>query len=282
MKEAIAIYEKVVGERIALYGEKSSNVSLGLSNLAAMHEIFGHADLAVETARRALAVATEEGTLHADASEALARGTMSQGKIAEGMAKASEVNAERARLHGADSWQVGNGHLGFAETLLRRHQTEAAKAEAELAVSMLGKAEAAAGALRNARELRALALVRLGKAKTALPEAESALAAEAKENGEESAFLLAPLLAVGEAALAANDGPRALTMLERAHATAEKAEGYPELHADVHLALARALFVTKADPARARALAERAAREYDEVRLPELGRVARGVAVGGR
>jgi tetratricopeptide (TPR) repeat protein len=204
--------------------------------------------------------------------------TLAKGDVAGGEAEARGALEELAAIWGPSSWKVGANRAGWSETLLRRHVLPAAAAEADQAIALLAPTDQSADGLRVARAIRALCLARLGHARAALPEAESALAAEEKASAPGSYLLLLPSVAVGEAALATGDAAGAVSVLERAVAIADEAEPFPELHADAHLALARALLATHGDPSRARQMAERAAKEYEGVALPDLAAEARRVA----
>lgn len=78
---------------------------------------------------------------------------------------------------------------------------------------------------------------------------------------------MVPLLAAGEAALAADDPAGARAPLERAFLLAETTVALPEVRADIHAALARALEGSPLERRRAKELAARSVREYAAARL---------------
>ncbi|HEX8794043.1 MAG TPA: hypothetical protein VF765_24040, partial [Polyangiaceae bacterium] len=204
-----------------------------------------------------------------------ARALVASGSVDEGLAQARAGIAAYAGAYGPNDWHVGSAHEQLAETLVRRHLLEDADAEAAKAIEFLTGSKSEPDTLNEARVVRSLCASRRGHAAEALADAQlvaNGLTADTPLSGR-----LLPLLAVGEAALGKGDTALALSTLERAAEAAESAEDYPELHADVHLALARALFKAGADPARARDVADRAATEYEGCAMPELARQARAV-----
>ncbi len=277
VRESIVLDESVLAKREASLGEGHPAEAGVLIALVNAHETLGELDDAERAARRALAVAPQ-GQMRSHVRLYIARVMLAKGDVVGGEAEARGALAELAAIWGASSWKVGANRASWATTLLRRHVLTAAAAEADQAIALLAPTDQSADGLRAARAIRALCLARLGHAKGALPEAESALAAEEKASAPGSYALLLPSLAVGEAALATGDAAGAVSVLERAVAVADATEPFPELHADAHLALARALVATHGDATRARQMAERAAKEYEGVGLPDLAAEARRVA----
>jgi predicted Ser/Thr protein kinase len=277
-RAAMEMARSAAADRRTLFGEDPGygnfKLRIGLLELELGDPVAATADVT-----RAIELLGEDAT-RAEARLRLAEALILEGETDKGMAEAQGAFAEEEKARGKDSWYLGGFHGNFAGTLLRHHLNAAAAAEAAIAIGILAKTDDADD-LRDARQIEALMLARLGHAADALPKADASVAAEEKAASATSPRLIVPLLAVGEASLALGDAPRALAALERAAAIVENAEGFPEQHADVHLALARALVATHGDLSRARVLGERAAREYEEGRLGELAKVARGVAPDG-
>ena len=278
IRESLALDESALATRINSLGEGNPSEAVVAISLANAYEAIGDFQRAEQAARRALADTAEPGQLRGFAHLYIARAVLAEGDVAGGEAAAESAFAELDTIWGPRSWKLGANRTGWAETLLRRHLEPAAAIEADRAILLLDPTEQSADGLRRARELRALCLARLGRAKEALPAAESALAAEEKATTPDSYARLLPTIAVGEAALGAGDSKRALTALEEGAAIADKTEPFPEFHADVHLALARALRAARGDLGRAKALAARAAEEYARTGLAAQAAEARRVS----
>jgi serine/threonine protein kinase/tetratricopeptide (TPR) repeat protein len=278
IRESIALDQTALTTRINSLGEGNPSEAVVLISLANAYEAIGDFARAEQAARRALATSPEQGQLRGFAHLYIARAVLAEGDVAGGEAGAQSAFAELAAVWGPTSWKLGANRSGWALTLLRRHLEPAALREAEAGIALLAPTEQSADGLRGAREARALCLARLGPAKEALAAAESVLAEEDKATAPGNYAHLLPELAVGEAALATKDSKRALTVLEASAAAADKTEPFPEFHADVHLALARALLASRGDAGRAKALAERAGEEYERTGLAGMATEARRVA----
>jgi tetratricopeptide (TPR) repeat protein len=275
-REAIALYQSALAKRASSYGEGSPGLGVILANLSLAYEVTGASADAVAKAREALAVVRPGERLRAAARIDLALGLIEGGDASAGLAEADAALAEVAP--DVSALKRGNFHDELADVLMRRHLVEPALREAAAAEKLLAGPESNERQLREARSVRALGDARRGHAKEALAAAAALVTEEEKVSGASSHTLLYPLLALGEASLALGDPPAALQALERATAIADHAEVYPELAPDAKLALARALFAAHQDPSRAQSLAERAATDYDALRLPDLAAQARALA----
>ena len=278
MREAKEAYESSIAKVVAAGGPSHPRMILALSNLSIIEHAYGDAPAAVSAARRALATVRGQNSAAVEARLALANALGLEGNLLEAEKEIGPAIAERGRMYGTTSWWVGGDHFDWSQTLLRRHLDAMAAREADESIALLARSDSAADTLREARQIRAITLARLGHARDARAEGEAALAEEEKASPATSPRLLKALLAIGEAALGVRDPPRALAALERAAQIADTAEGYPEFHADIDLALARALVASRGDPTRARALAARAADAYEKLGLAEPARSARAVA----
>jgi tetratricopeptide (TPR) repeat protein len=266
-REAISLCQAARAKRVAFFGEGSPTLAIPDSQLAGCYVALGDAASARENAERAVQRSTTQRVIRSEALGALAVALLLSGDRAQ--ADVTEKACHEASPRG---YQLAQRMLEWADGLLRRHHAEDARGALDAAIGEIGTNE---NMLTEANTLRALALSRLGKGVEAARLAQQSLTAQEKTLGPTDSRLLPALLALGEARLATNDPAGALGPLERASAIAETAEGYPESHADTHLALARAIAATHGDAARARALAERAAGEYSGARMPELAKTAR-------
>lgn len=137
-----------------------------------------------------------------------------------------------------------------------------AKPAAEAVDAVLAmKPEPMAPYIAEAAAVRATMLLREGRAKDAKALAERGVKA-ALTVGEQSAELVLPLTALGEAQLATGQPGDAVKTLERALAVAEKTGAWAVFIADAQYALARAQRAAGADPAAVRGLAEKAQALY--------------------
>jgi tetratricopeptide (TPR) repeat protein/predicted Ser/Thr protein kinase len=287
LRAAIQAYEHAIAEVTAVAGEDDPVAGVHYFNLAGVQITLGDGPAALKSARRVLSTLRAGDDLLPDARVEEASALLLEGEVEtarhEGEAAVAEV--VRANPNGEGPKAVVDICDDWAVITLRRHLTDDALRAAERAIA---PGYAATPQLRECSAVHALALARLakpGSATRALAEASATLAAEEKSpvvvSGFERHSLVLPLLAIGESALATGDVPRAVEALERAAPIAEAEEGRRELAADVHLALARALGRAGGDVARARTLAERAAREYEETRLGEQAGIARALAASG-
>jgi tetratricopeptide (TPR) repeat protein len=264
LREALRRYQDVLAKQTAIYGSGNPLLAFTAAKIAGLATVFGEADVAVETANLALSANPSE----LDAKRALGTALILQGHVAEGEALAQEAIDAQAARAGPVSWQVGNATMILSEILVRRHLTQDALPRTQAAVAILEKVDVDDNVRRWARLLRVLALVRAGRPQGMLAEAE-AVKWTPPEQG----------LAVGEAALALGQPRRAVEALEESAADVDSRDStFGELRADIHLDLARALLASGQDSPRARSLAEKAASEYEGLRLPDLARDARSVA----
>jgi tetratricopeptide (TPR) repeat protein len=275
-RESIALYQSALAKRAASYGEGSPGLGVILANLSLAYEVTGASADAIAKARDALAVIRPGERLRAASRIDLALGLIEGGDVSAGLAEADAAMAEVAP--DVSALKRGSFHDELADVLMRRHAVEPALREAAASEKLLSGPDSNQRLLREVRSIHALGEARSGHAKEALAVAAALVTEEEKAGGASSYTLLYPLLALGEASLAVGDAPAALQALERATAIADHAEVSPELGPDSKLALARALLAAHQDPARAQSLAERAATDYDALRLPDLAAQARTLA----
>ena len=275
---AITRYRRAIETYVSVAGEIEGNLVIPLYNLVDM-EIDLSDGSALADARRLLGKIDQGDEVHPDARLRAACASVLRGDTSEGLVEARAALSEMAATHGADSSAMADAEVTWSATAIRRSLPEEALRATEHAASC---PKAPAQARQLGRAIHAIALARTGKARAALAEGLIALSDEEKTpdvvNGFESFSLIPRLLAVGEGALGVGDGARALEALERATAIAETSESRPELNADVHLGLARAVVATKGDLRRAASLASRAAGEYELLHLGEPEKVARELA----
>jgi tetratricopeptide (TPR) repeat protein/predicted Ser/Thr protein kinase len=272
---AVAHLESAIARQAAAYGE-SPLLGHSLYSLAFNLLRAGDADGALAAAERLLHIGPA-GTLRIHAQFTAARARIARGDTAVGRADADLAIAAYEATFGADDWHAGSARSQLAETLLARHLSAEADAVAARAIRILAASKNDPGALEVARLVRTIAAARAPGGKPDVAAAEAMLSAEDADAATLPHELLLPLLAVGEAELATGRADRATATLERAADIAEKAQGYPVVHADVHLALAHALLASHGDEPRARDLAARAAREYDALSLAEPAAAARAL-----
>ncbi len=101
-----------------------------------------------------------------------------------------------------------------------------------------------------------------GRSAASLPWFERSLAISERALGPNHPTVVETLIAIADAEVHAERPERSLPLLERALATVEKEELEADLGGRTRFALASALRATKRDPARARALAERAMADF--------------------
>jgi hypothetical protein len=272
VRDAVATLKKTAAKEAAQYGE-SPLIAMTLYWLAGYELVLGEAEDALRNTQRLVATGvTGTKRIHGLLTEGRAR--IALGDVENGKKVAAEAIAEYAVSFGAKDWHVGAASEDVAETLVRRHLLDDADAYAARAIELLSGTTSNPGSLAQAREVRMLCAARRGRADV-LRDAEARLVEAEKEADDAPIDALLPRLVVGEAALAAKKPERAVTALEEAAKSADDVEGYPELVADVHFDLARALLASHGDAPRARRLLERAAREYEDARLPDAATLAR-------
>jgi tetratricopeptide (TPR) repeat protein len=120
----------------------------------------------------------------------------------------------------------------------------------------------------------------LGMHEEAREPAARALAVFERESDPEGLHVTYPLAALGLSHIGAGGFQEAVPLLERAVRIREAKENVPARLAEVHFALARALWGSGRDPARARELAARAQQEYRQApttpaTMRELGAIER-------
>ncbi|HTQ48178.1 MAG TPA: hypothetical protein VMI75_35725, partial [Polyangiaceae bacterium] len=264
LSSSIAMFKHVLTVQEAAYGAGSPLLGESLYDLAFAELRLGDAVGAVRDARHILATGAS-GTVRIHGRFTAARGMIASGDVAAGLDEARAAIADYEHAYGASDWHAGAARDQLAETLVRRHLDDAALETCRQALDMLTAAKADPDSATDAHELRAIVLARRGRGAEALRE----LAAVPGSSPG-----LKELLARGEVALASRDFAQAVEKLEAASKLADSSEGLPEFHADVHLALARAIVGAHGDLGRARDLAARAAREYEATGLTALAREA--------
>ncbi len=277
-RDALPLYESAVAKVAAIQGEGSPTLGVVLIDYTEALVEVGDYDLALKNARRALSALAEGDVAHAPMRLMLACALLGRGEVAQAKAEATGAFTEYELTSGADSPRKATARSNWAQQLVRRHFYDDALREADMAIALLANRGLEKDALRAAREARARCLSRTGHPAEGLALGAAALAEEDKESQPQDGSLVTALLAVGEGALGTKDVTRAITALERGALVAERFQGGVEERADMHLALARALLASHGDVARARSLAERAAREYDETKLSEEAATARALA----
>jgi tetratricopeptide (TPR) repeat protein/predicted Ser/Thr protein kinase len=274
LREAIVLYESALAKRAAALGEDNPTLATIEVLLAGCYADEGDPTKAREYAERALRIAGEQKNVRATAflnrGVALLCANDREGGFAAGRAAIEERRAVFPR-----GPRLAILEYNWSNAVLRRHYAEDALRELDAAAAALGSAAGHEELAALIQADRALALARVGRGREAVGVGAAAVPIfEARFANPADPRLLEPLLALGEARLAVKDGAGAVGPLERANAIAETAEGFPEWHADTHLALARALVATRGDASRARALAERAAKEYEGARMAEPAKEA--------
>jgi tetratricopeptide (TPR) repeat protein len=277
LRDALPLYESAVAKVAAIEGDASPALGIALIDYTQTLVALGDDERAVTSARRALAVLPEGDVAHAWMHVLLACALVGRGEVAVARAEAAAAMAETDATSGANAPRRANAHATWAGELAMRHLCDDAIPEADAAIALLSATKAGQSSLHTAQEARSLCLTRTGHAKEGLALGATVLAAEDAARPSSDSGLISSLLAVGEGALGVKDAPRAVAALERGAVIAERIESDPEQRADTHLALARALLATHGDVSRAHALAERAAREYDERHMVEAARLARAV-----
>jgi tetratricopeptide (TPR) repeat protein/predicted Ser/Thr protein kinase len=189
------------------------------------------------------------------------------GQVAEGVL---EENKALSALSDLGMLNIATASSGDFALELLSHGADAL-AEPFLRTALAPQPRASGQAA--ARGGLALLAVHRGDAKSALPDADAALACPDKQLGER--FDRIPLLARGEAYLLLHRDADALADLERAESICERNQGDAALHANIRFALARALVATKGDRARAVDLASKAAADFEAAAMPEYAKRAR-------
>ncbi len=281
IREVIPVYEVAIAQVTAIEGEGSPPSGVLLIDYVEALVALGEDDLAVQSARRGLAALHEGDFGHARMHLLLAFALLGRDDVASAKNEAAAAFAEYDSTSGPDSPRRAVAYAGWACELARHHLCDDSLPMADRTIAILSKKDVEKRSLRDAQEARALCLDRTGHAKDGSALGTLALKAEDQESAS-SHGLVAALLAVGEGALGAGDPQSAIRALERGAGVAESIDGYVELRADTHLALARALLAARRDIPRARSLADRAADEYGSTHLPALLATARAVATPTR
>ncbi len=186
-----------------------------------------------------------------------------QKRFAEGLEDARLSALAKEKAGGADNPDIAHSLNNMSQVLIDQGALHEALNHLERALEIgergYGPHHPATGMfLSNYAEV----LNGLGRFEEARAAAARALAIFEAETDPDGGPFTYPMMALGTAFLGTGDVELALPLLERATAIRESKVSDPTPIAESHFALARALQTTGRDPARARALADRARAEY--------------------
>jgi tetratricopeptide (TPR) repeat protein len=266
--ESQSVYEDLHRTRAAILGEFHPSTLRSLDDLVEVNNELGNPAEALAELKVLLAHASTP-TRVAEAHSANAITLAELGQISEAVGEANEATAVYSSFGAHNFATELAGQV--AEALL----VHGADASAETFLRSAASAHPRPATQARVRATRALLSVHRGDARSALPDADAALASPDKELGER--FDRLPLLARGEAYLLLHRDVDALADLERAESICERQQGDAALHAHIRFALARALVATK-DRARAADLASHAASDFDAAAMPDAAKRARAWA----
>jgi serine/threonine protein kinase/tetratricopeptide (TPR) repeat protein len=267
--ESQSVYEDLHRTRAAILGEFHPSTLRSLDDLVEVNDELGNYAEALAQLKVLLAHASTPARI-AQAHGAHAIVLAGLGQIPEAVGEANEALAVYSSIG------MHNSGMEFSGTVASALLLHGADAPAELFLHEALSGHRRASMQAGARGARALLAVHRGDAKSAVPDADAALASPDKELGER--FDRVPLLARGEAYLLLHRDADALADLERAEAICERQQGDRALHAHVRFGLARALVATKGDGARAAELASHAAADFDAAAMPDAARRTRAWA----
>jgi serine/threonine protein kinase/tetratricopeptide (TPR) repeat protein len=259
--EAEALLADTLSRSTQTYGEDDPRLAHTLVEIAGFSLELGHASDALRAATRAREVVGADPEQDAWALLYVAEAQLLAGDKSNAFMSAGLALSKLAALN--SEVDTAHAHLEWATLLLRRRYNLEAQREATLAASSPIPSDRT-----QAMALHALATLRIGGSVPSPREAEDAMARLDGGQPTDGPDAFVPSIALGEAALSVADADRALTQFERANRIADAMDAPLEYIADAHFGLARALRASRTDPARAKALAERAAGEYEGAPLP--------------
>jgi tetratricopeptide (TPR) repeat protein/predicted Ser/Thr protein kinase len=207
LRESLPLYESAVARVAAIEGEGSPALGMALIDYTETLVFLGEDDRAVANARRALAALPEGDVSHAQMRVLLACALVGRGDVADAKAEAAGGIAETDATSGSSSLRRAHAHAMWAGELLRRHLCDDALPEADKTIALLSTTNAGRSTLRTAQAARSICLTRAGHPNEGLALGATVLASEDKESPPSESGLVTALLAVGEAALGARDGP---------------------------------------------------------------------------
>jgi tetratricopeptide (TPR) repeat protein len=194
-----------------------------------------------------------------------------QRRFAEGLEDARLSALAKEKTGGADNPDIAQSINNMAQILIDQGALHEALKHIERALEIAERGygpqhPATAMFLSNYAEV----LNGLGRFDEALVAAARGLAIFEAETEPDGGAVSYPIMALGTAYLGTSDAELALPLLERATAIRESKLSDPTPIGESHFALARALHTMGRDPARARALADRARAEYARARPSPL------------
>ncbi len=261
--DAQAAYTRAVELGEAALGPDHPDLGRTISNLGETHRIQGHIDEAEHHFRRSIAIWEQafgpEHSLLAPPYNGLGTLALLRGDTGAAVDHFERVRSLLSRSYGPDHPDVGAVTSNLGEVLLVQGSLAESRRHSERALQILEKSlgrehDGLADVLCNLGR----ALVLQGELTQAGEHYARALALLEHSHDANFAGLAKPLTGQGLLALAAGRPTDALPPLERALAIGV---ADPAKLAELHLALARALWATRADRPRARALAEQARSE---------------------
>ncbi|MBK9757064.1 MAG: serine/threonine protein kinase [Nannocystis sp.] len=262
--EAQVAYERAVELGEAALGPDHPDIARTISNLGEVHRIQGHLVEAERCFRRSIAIWERafgpHHSLLAPPVNGLGTLAYARGDLLAAADYFERVRALLERSSGPDHPDVGSVTGNLAEVHLRQGNLAESRRYSERALQILEHAlgpehDSLADVLSNL----ARALVLQGQLPEAAAHYQRAIAILERAHGPDFPGLSKPLTGQGLLALASAQPTRAIAPLERA-LTLASAQDPSEL-AELRLALARALWDSKNDRPRARALVELARAE---------------------
>jgi tetratricopeptide (TPR) repeat protein len=236
---------------------------------------FDELDRFVPRARATLTRIGGDQLLESWLDTAIAIGLEKRKRDAESLVMHQRALALKQRILGNDHWDTALSMGNVAERLRALGRNDEALAQNDEAITRLERALGprhpdVALHLFNRGEIH---LAR-GDAKLALADYQHALAVWRDALPADHPYLAYALTGIGRALIQeGNDVASAIAPLERALALREVARNAPDLRAETTFALARALWLTGRDRARAVRLGETARGLYDDAHAEERARV---------
>jgi len=263
LADAAAAYELAITLGEAALGPDHPELARSITNLGQTHLQQGQPDAAARRFTRAIAIWERAfGPDHpqlAPPLNGLGALAFARGDLTSAAAHFERVRDLLVRSHGPAHPDVGSVTSNLGEILLRQGALPEAREASERALEILS---AALGpehdALAEVHYNLARVLVRQGERDAAARHHERAIAVIERAHGPAAPQLARHLGGLGSVMLARGAPAEALPLLERALALASAIDD--DDLAELRLALARALWDTQQDRARARALAEQARR----------------------
>jgi tetratricopeptide (TPR) repeat protein len=265
--EAIAGFSRALGIAERALGPDHPTVGQACISLSNVNEYAGNAEKARAFAERGLAIAERAlGPDHPQVASAL----VNLGNACDDLGDYDCVDASyrralaiRERALGPESHDVADVVSNMAEMFLERRAWADAVTYAERALAIREKLKGKSHP-EVATSLTTLgrALCALGRCKDALEKHRRALAIMESTFGAEHPDVADALLAVGVDLLALHDAAAAVPILERADALHEKLDVSERERAESGFALARALWDSRGDRARARKLVDAARKPF--------------------